>query len=530
MDCNPSPCFAEAEYAEQRIPQYRGNPLIEALPLAETEEQVTTRLFSMPEFDPGQRDWLDVERIQMLAQLASFMVPLERHTQLSYSIDALMRQGYIGRIPHSVASTEVFRKLYEQKTHGRSFDPMGQLTAQLSSSMVGVSGGGKTSAIKRVLQRYPQVIHHPLYGIYQVPYLHIETPYNGSALGLAQAVFRKLDQLLPGAGYVEQYANTRGVDNIMGHVARLLHMHCVGLMVVDEIQNLEHSPLNRQALMTLLVSASNEFGVPLLFVGTYKAKNILSLDFRQSRRSVGYGIPEWGRLAKGVDGQTGEWELFIKVLWRFQWLRNPVEASPFLMDLLYDYSQGIIDIAIKLFACCQLRAMMDGSEMITGRLIADVAHSELAMLEPMIDALRQGDYDALRQFEDIAPLHLGELLAKVQQRYAGRKVSGAAVKPDSEQFKPMVSSALEVLGFDPESADALAEGASEATDALTGVQQALARSRSGKRAQKDKAPPKPVSYLPGDYRNAFNRPEKMSIFEQLGQLGMLPELDVLFAS
>lgn len=530
MDYNPKFNFHEACYLPQRIPQYRGNPLIEALPLAETEEQVTTRLFNMPEFDPAQRDWLDVERIQMLAQLASFMVPLERHTQFSYSIDALMRQGYIGRIPHSVTSTEVFRKLYEQKTHGRSFDAMGQLTAQLSSSMVGVSGGGKTSAIKRVLQRYPQVIHHPLYGIYQIPYLHIETPYNGSAVGLAQAVFRKVDQLLPEADYVSQYASSRGVDTLMNHAARVLHMHCVGLLVVDEIQNLEHSPVNRQALMTLLVSASNELGVPLLFVGTYKAKNILSLDFRQSRRSVGYGIPEWGRLAKGVAGQTGEWEVFIKVLWRFQWVRNPVEASPFLMDLMYDYSQGIIDIAIKLFACCQLRAMMDGSEVITGRLIADVAHSELSMVEPMIDALRRDDFEALSQFEDIAPLNLVELLKKVQQRYEGRKVRGAAVKPDSEQFKPMVSSALEVLGFDAESADALAEGASGATDALAGVQHALATSRSGKRARKDKAPPKPATYLPGDYRNAFNRPEAMTIFEQLGNLKMLPDLDELFAS
>lgn len=59
---------------------------------------------------------------------------------------------------------------------------------------------------------------------------------------------------------------------------------------------------------------------------------------------------------------------------------QPVAESVFLTDLLYEYSQGIVDIAIKLFSGCQLRAILDGSETITGALIADVARRELAMV------------------------------------------------------------------------------------------------------------------------------------------------------
>lgn len=115
----------------------------------------------------------------------------------------------------------------------------------------------------------------------------------------------------------------------MGHAARLLCLHQVGLLVVDEIQNLENSPKNRQSLMSLLVSASNDLGVPILFIGTNKARRILSLDFRQARRSIGQGFTYFDRLSKGSPQEPGEWEDFVSALWRFQWLRNPSPKAYF---------------------------------------------------------------------------------------------------------------------------------------------------------------------------------------------------------
>jgi len=533
MENEQSPRFAEAAYTEQRIPIFRGNPLIEALPPTETHKQVVESLFCVPELSSGQRNWHDAERIQLIAQLSNFMVPLERHVQLSYALDALIRHGYINRIPRSITSTAVFRKLYEQKMQGKTFQSSGTVTAQLSSSLVGMSGTGKTTTIKRLLSRIPEVIHHPLYGIYQIPYVHIEMPYDGASVkGLAQSIFRKVDLLLPEADYYGQYCRaSSGAETLMNHAARVLHMHSVGLLVVDEIQNLENSPKNRQALMTLLVSASNELGVPILFVGTNKAKRLLSLSFRQARRSVGHAVPAWDRLSKGTHEKPGEWEDFVQILFGFQWIRNPTEANPLITDVLYEYSQGIIDVAIKLFATSQVRAIMDESETITGALIADVAHKELGMLVPMIDALRRKDERLLEEYDDIGPQKLDDVLAQLKLRYSGRKVEGAAVGPESSNFEPMVATSLAALGFEADAAVGLAKSASTsgALNALDGVQKALTVASGRKKSSvKAKREPTKDSYSPGDYRNAFKRPEGMTALENMQKLGMLPDMESLF--
>lgn len=536
MGNDPALDFCRARYTEQRIPQYRGNPLIEALPPSLDDEALLKELFAMPDFDPEQRRWPVHERLQMVAQLSSFMVPLPRHLHLAHSLDALMRQGYVGRIPRSAAAHRIFGQLHEQYQQKRTFSTVGAPVAQLSSSLIGLSGMGKTTTIKRILSRLPEVIHHPDYGIYQIPYLHIETPYDGASVkGLAHSIFRKVDMLLPEADYTGQYGGNgrAGAETLMNHAARVLHMHCVGVLVMDEIQNLENSPKNRQSLMSLLVSASNELGVPILFVGTNKARHILSLDFRQARRSIGQGLTYWDKLQKGDNVHPDEWEDFISVLWRFQWVRQPAALSPFLSDLLYQHSQGIVDIAIKLFAACQVRAMLDGSETITGQLIADVAGRELAMVAPMIDALRRDDVSALQACDDIAPLNLEYLLTRVEQSYAGRKVRGAGLRADNEMFVPTVASALEAVGFETDTAAAMAESVAQQNpaNALEGVKKALTGSMSGPKAKKQKAdkPNAPVTYPPGDYRNALQTTGNETVFERLGKLGMLPDLERVLA-
>lgn len=539
MVTNDAHAFHKAIYTPQRIPQYAGNPLIEALPALGNEAEILRTLLALPNFEEAQRQWDDQERIAMIAQLSNFMLPLERHIQLAFSLDSMMRQGYVGRIPHSMRSQEIFKKLHEKRLLNSSED----ITPQISASLIGVSGMGKTSTLKRYLSRIPQVIHHPDYGIYQITYLHIETPYDGASVkGLAHSIFRKVDALLPGADYTGQYSSERGgAETMMNHAARILHMHCVGMLIVDEIQNLTNSPKNRQALMTLLVSASNELGVPILFVGTPKARDLLSLSFRQARRSIGYGIPIWERLDKHATEEADEeslapsdWDVFSHALLRYQWIRNPIDEQSklYLANLLYEHSQGIIDIAIKLFATAQIRAIMDGSELISGQLLVDVAKRELSMLAPMVDALRRNDIHALQDYDDIAPISLGEIIARTEVKYTGKQVSGASVTPSTSAYNQILMSVLQVIGFDNDKAELLTAQTTEmgATNALDGIQKALKQASSGSKSKKaSKAESSaPISYEPGDYRNVLHQGEGR-VLDRYRYLGMLPDLDSLFA-
>lgn len=534
MDFNP--IAVEATYTPQRIPHYKGNPLIEALPPMLEDDDFLKSIFCVPEFSVEQQNWSKSERLQMIGLLSSFTVPMQRHIELAQNLDTLMRQGYVGRAPHTAEAQAIFTKLYQQQKAGELFkSSAAQLTAQLSAALIGLPGMGKTTAIRRILSRIPQVIYHREIKLYQIPYLHIEMPYDGASVkGIAESIFRKIDMLLPEAGYGERYSNVRsGAETLMNHAARVLHMHSVGLLVVDELQNLENSPKNKQGLMTLLVSAANELGVPIIFVGTNKAQHLLSLDFRQARRSVGAASAYWGTLTKGTPAEPGDWDDFISVLWRFQWVKHPVPLTPFIADLLFYHCQGVTDIAIKLFAVAQVRAIHDGSETITGALIDSVANNQLATVQPMIEAIRNDDISALLRCGDIAPIQLNRLIENVGSSYSGRKVRSATILTDNPMFSSVVEEALAVVGFDPAEAQNLADQVKDAPNALTGVKEALALSTSGKRpasAKKEKVVP-PVNFPPGDLRNAMNPVVAGdTVFERLENLGMVADVEKLLCA
>jgi hypothetical protein len=532
---NPDGLYVEARYTELRIPRYRGNPLIEALPPILDDEALAQELTQFPDFDTSQRDWPTHERLLLVAGLANFMVPMPRHIQLARSLETLIYEGYVGRTPRTADHVRTLQMLYEKQKAGATFSSAltGQ-TAVLSTALVGPSGMGKTVTTKRRLALIPPVIHHPGLHIWQIPCLHIETPHDGaSAKGLAHAILRKVDSLVPDANYYEKYAlrGKPGVETLLNHVARVLHMHFVGLLVVDEVQNLENAPKNKQALMSLLVSASNELGVPILFIGTNKARRVLGLDFRQARRSTGYGQVYWDRLAKGDLKRPGEWEDFINTLWHFQWVRRPVDLNPFLADLMYHHSQGIIDIAIKLFAAVQWRAMLDESETITAQLIDDCAKHELALVMPMIDAIRRQDAVALAAYDDVAPLNYESMLKDVQNRYEGKRLRAASIRPGDEPFAPQLAASLAQLGLGVEQAIALAdsiEATGQATNLLEGCGQAIQALKPPKavRAKKGESP-EPEAFLPGDLRNAIQqaKSDQTTVFEALKATRMLCNLN-----
>ena len=48
------------------------------------------------------------------------------------------------------------------------------------SALIGCSGCGKTTSLKRILSAYPQVIYHPEMNLEQVVYLKIDCSHNGS--------------------------------------------------------------------------------------------------------------------------------------------------------------------------------------------------------------------------------------------------------------------------------------------------------------------------------------------------------------
>ncbi|WP_321793684.1 AAA family ATPase [Burkholderia pyrrocinia] len=535
---NSSVFAVEAYYAPQSIPQFRDNPLICALPPACDDDVLSEQLTDMPDFSPTQRNWPAYDRLFMVASLSSFKLPFERDIQTARAFDTLIRKGYVGRAPRSAGHTKVFQKLYEDQQRGFKFNRaiLLPIESQLSSSIIGLSGIGKTTTIRRIFSRYPQVIHHPDYHVTQIPYLHIEAPHDGiSVKGLAESIIRKIDQLVPLGRYHELHLHRKSQSGeaLLNHCARIMHMHFVGILVVDEIQNLENAGTTRRTLMSALVSASNELGVPIVFVGTSRATKVLGLDFRQGRRSTGNGFPVWGPLVRsGSLDDPGEWELFAQCLWQYQWNQVTVQFNDAWSQLFFEYCQGIADIAIKLFICAQWRAMLDGTETFSMQTFASIMKNELALIEPMLDAMRRQDNRALERYHDLNTPTSDAMLEDALNAYAGIRQRGAEIRPGDAAFVPRVSAVLIEAGIEEQRAFSAAqkvEQCGEVMGIVAGAAAALELTRpirTAKRHGKSNNQELP-ELAPDDYRHAAQKAMTHggTIFSHLHAMGAVCDLD-----
>jgi AAA domain len=539
-DC---PEAVDAQYLEQAIPRFRGNELIAALPKSLGDDELMELLTLALDFEPEQRALPTNERILLLMDLTNFMVPLESHIKLATVLDAMVRQGYVGRRPMSKEHVGIYQEIYRKQQAGESFRQSASTIApQLSVALVGLSGMGKTTTVKRVLARFPRVIRHRKLGLYQVPWLHVEMTSDGKSVkGLAAGILKALDQRLPRARYYRDYFGSGKVsaDALLRSVAMLMNTHMVGLLVVDEVQNLANSPKGQQVVMAELVSACNELQVPILFIGTNRAQKVLGLDFRQARRSLGLGVGDWSNLAKhDEEGNPGEWAELMAVMWKYQWTRKPVELSGRMLDIFYDCTQGVIDLAIKLYAAAQVRAMVDGSEELTDDLVLDVFAKDLKLVHPMVEAMQKGDLVALAKFEDIAPMGLDEVVENMARRYRGTRTFTTSVRPGDPDFVPRLATAGISLGMDPDAAAKLAKAVEDdgkAKNMVDAAKQLAAKLTPPRRLTSKKAANEATTIdwdsRPKDYRRA--RASALaagkSVMEELVAMGMACSVEEHFS-
>lgn len=404
--------FVDASYTPSPLAIYRGNPLIEALPdyTSFSTRAIIEKLKG--EIPPIHEMATRRQRDQWLGNLASKMfMPLTRHIQLQELIDLAIRQGYEQNSPTTAADVRRMNEAYERQQKGEkvaSLYPSEQSGAPLSISVIGCSGIGKTYSITRILRLYPQVIRHPDWingaNFMQIVYLRVECPSNGSVKALCSSIISEIDHIT-GEQFHELYVKQgRSTAEILkSRVAHLLAVYHVGLLVIDEIQNLVLNRTDREILFNFIVSLSNSLCVPLLFVGTPKVQRFMQTDLRISRRFGTLGSVVWKRLER----EKAEWRSFITALWQTNILESSQPDIPEAVEAaLFDCSQGITDILVKLFLLTQKYILVTATkrsqtEVMSAEDVYGVFNTYFTNVHPMIDALRKNDVAAIEKYQDL---------------------------------------------------------------------------------------------------------------------------------
>ncbi|MEQ8175595.1 MAG: ATP-binding protein [Syntrophomonadaceae bacterium] len=426
--------YYQAVYHEQEVDDFSGNPFIEALPPVLSEEGKIDMLTYLPRYDYAERGLSAKIRYEFVNRLFEYFEPLPRHIDLERKISSLIRRGYLARNPLSPDSARKLQKDYRMRNYGGySMPDKGIGYSATGMTIIGISGMGKTRTIDRILSYFPQTLMHSNYhdehfNQFQLSWLKLDCPYDGSIKGLCINFFLAVDELLE-TNFFKKFGNTRNsVDVMLPRMKQIADLYGLGMLVIDEIQHLNRAKSGgAESMLNFFVTLINTIGVPVVLVGTPSAFSVLRSEFRQARRGSGQGDIHWDRLAP-----TEEWQHFLNGMWKFQWTKNEAPLTEEIKEALYYESQGIVDIVIKLYALAQWKAIAYAKETITPDLIHDVAKENLQLVKPMLDALRSGDRRLIDQYEDIKPLDIEQSFEKYQKKLAeaSKRISNSAKTKD----------------------------------------------------------------------------------------------------
>lgn len=396
----------KAKYKEQVIGLYKHNPYIEALPLVLDVMDVAKRISRRPLHNEEERKLPPLQRIHSVQTISNFIEPLPMHIDLEARFSRMIRNGYMARNP---IKAEWIRQMkagfhdLDWGNEGDDYEPMIRSSAT-GFAIIGASGVGKTTAVESILGLYPQVIEHTCYNgqpfdRMQLVWLKMDCPQDGSIKGLCLNFFQSVDRIL-NTKYYERFKKARvTVDVLLSEIGCLSFNLGLGVLVIDEIQRLlDANKGGATKMINAFVQLVNTIGVPVVTVGTFKALKLLGQEFAIARRSSGQGDMIWSNFIKNED-----WDDFIESLWEFQWTEVETPLTPALNKALYNESQGIIDIAIKIYMLAQWSVIGLENEIITADLIRQIAKENFKIARPILNALKSGDIDKLGTIPDVQP-------------------------------------------------------------------------------------------------------------------------------
>ncbi|QCB43629.1 ATP-binding protein [Sphingomonas sp. PAMC26645] len=388
---------------------YAGNRYIDALPRPLSLHDWVLALNSLPSRDEDERALPHEDRYLKILRLTRFFRAGARQAEFARGVDAVLREGYFGRDGSNRSHEARQHDVATALEAGDLLSPGSPVVIRKadSSCLIGLPGMGKTLTLDRVLGRYPQVVRHDD-GEVQIVWLKLACPPRGSIRALCADFFMEVDGLLGQTTYKTLFGGENASEeSMMSHMVVVANRHSIGLLVVDEIQHLGKAGDEEHLLMTFLTTLINKIGVPVLFVGTMSAAERFERTGRMGRRAIGLASAEWPRFER-TDGQ---WRKFVRELWGYQWTGVPTPLDDALIDALHDETQGVVDLVVKLWIAVQVRVIDDNKasggdepEIITEKVIREVAAKHLAPMRKLLEALKGGKPGEIAKFEDIVPM------------------------------------------------------------------------------------------------------------------------------
>lgn len=358
------------------------NDVLKLLPDMKSGDDLFSALSELPDYDDSIRNRSQAERLIALADLYKFYIP----SPMTIEIYSKIYLALLRSLQKKTTRTTVLQQNENYRGLQRE-SYSGIIGGSDSFTIIGTSGIGKSSAIDRSINLLTAngiiETEKPYRRI--IPCVVVQCPFDSSVKGLLLEILRKVDESI-GSDYYNKSLKTRvTTDMLIGSVSQVAINH-IGLLVVDEIQNVVNSK-NGRNLVGMLTQLINNSGISICMVGTPECSIFFEQALQLARRSLGlqYSALPYNEFFSKV----------CKTLFSYQYTREKTEINDAITEWLYEHSGGIIAVVVSLIHDAQEIAILGGKELLCLETLNLAYKQRLALLHEYIEpTINQGKQTA----------------------------------------------------------------------------------------------------------------------------------------
>lgn len=332
-------------------------------------EKLDDALRILPVYDKNIKDKGVPERLVALQDIYKLFIP----SRMAREIYSKMYLSLLRSLQkkQTILATRQFgenSKLIRQKSYESIVGGSDSFT------IIGESGIGKSSAVSRTVNILSESPVLSINNTNVIPCLQVQAPADSSVKGLLLEILRKADEVLESKYHENALRSHATTDMLIGSVSQVALNH-IGLLIVDEIQNVVNSKNGKTCIGTLTQLINNS-GVSIAMVGTPESRLFFDREMMLARRSLGLNY-----YAMQYDGEFRE---FCKIILGYCYVKHQPIVNEELLLWLYNHSGGNVSVVVSLIHDAEEIAILDGIEKLDVSTLKIAYEKRLAMLHGYI--------------------------------------------------------------------------------------------------------------------------------------------------
>ena len=390
------------------------------LPEMKSGNELISALSIIPEYDETICQQNQAVRLMALSDLYQIYIP----SQMSLEIYSKLYLALL-RSMQKKGTQMAIKQRYENYKAIQQQSYSGILGGSDSFTIIGTSGIGKSSAISRAISLITEnrIIETDKPYTKIIPCLIVQCPFDSSVKGLLLEILRKVDEELGTDHYIHAVKSRASTTDMLIGAVSSIALNNIGMLVVDEIQNVANSK-NGKSLIGALTQLINNSGISICMVGTPESTVFFEQAMQLARRSVG--------LQYTTMKYDDYFQSFCKIIFKYQFLKNRTEITAAITEWLYEHSAGIISVVVSLIHDAQEIAILTGKEVLNLDTLNEAYQQRLSLLHGYIQPSAIQNKPTTKKKKTAASVKKNQIQSKPKQE--GYSITEIAERAKAENL------------------------------------------------------------------------------------------------